>query len=112
VHGVTISSFVQVALTGGGYVAQWFLCYGHNALTLATAADTAVLKMPRRLPIGVQAVASGSAVSTLLTTVRYTLQNAIYVNPGEYIAVAKRKVGTAPSAGVIGHVVTYDYAWE
>lgn len=36
----------------------------------------------------------------------------VFVNSGEFIQVVKKKVGTAPSAGVIAHMVTYTYGWE
>lgn len=116
VTGVKIDSYVQTALTGGGYVAQWSLAFGHTALSLATAETgsfvTATAKAPRRIALGVQTVASAAAALTLLDTVQLTLKNPVYVNPGEYIAVVKKKVGTAPSAGVIGHLVSFDYSWE
>ncbi len=48
----------------------------------------------------------------VLTSVSLTLQNPIFVNPGEFVQTVKKKVGTAPSAGVIGHVVSFDFSWE
>lgn len=36
----------------------------------------------------------------------------IFVNPGEFIAIAKKKVGTAPTAGVMAHNITFIYGWE
>jgi hypothetical protein len=111
VTGVTIESYVQTALTGGGYNAQWSLAFGHTAVSLATA-EAATTKAPRRVALGVQSVAAAAAAIVKLETVSRTFQNPIYVNPGEFIAVVKKKVGTAPSAGVIAHVVTYDYSWE
>ena len=112
INGVTINSYIQTALTGGGYVAQYSLAYGSNSLTLATASDTAALKAPRRIALGVQAVAAGAVISTVLPSVSVTFQNPIYVNPGEYVCVVKKKVGTAPSAGVVAHLFIFDYAWE
>ena len=116
INGVKIDSYVQTALTGGGYVAQWVLAFGHTAVSLATPETgsfvTATTKAPRRLPIGVQGVTSGAVVSTVLSSVTLTLQNPVYVNPGEFVATVKKKVGTAPSAGVIAHLVTFDYSWE
>jgi len=110
-RGVNIQSFVQTVLTGGGYVAQWGLAFGHTAVSLATAEGVAA-KSPRRVGIGLQAVASAAAAGTVLTALQINFDSPIYVNPGEFIAVFKKKVGTAPSAGVIGHLITYDYGWE
>lgn len=116
INGVKVDSFVQTVLTGGGYVAQWCLAFGHTAVSLATTESasfaTGTTKAPRRVPLGVQTVASGAAALTVLSTVQLTLQNPIYVNPGEFVQVVKKKIGTAPSAGVIGHLVTFDYSWE
>lgn len=111
VNGVKIESFVQSALTGGGYNAVWSLAFGHTAVSLATA-EAATAKAPRRIALGTQSVASAAAALTQLQTINYSFQNPIYVNPAEFIAVVKKKVGTAPSAGVIAHYITFDYAWE
>ncbi len=111
INGVTIDSYVQTALTGGGYNAQWSLAFGHTAVSLATA-EAAATKAPRRVPLGVQTVAAGAAALTFIGRVQQDFQKGIYVNPGEFIAVVKKKVGTAPSAGVVAHVITFDYGLE
>lgn len=111
ITGVKIESYVQTTLTGGGYVAQWSLAFGHTAVSLATA-DSANTKAPVRIALGAHSVAANSAALTKLATVEMTFSNPIYVNPGEFIAAVKKKVGTAPSAGVIAHVITFDYGWE
>lgn len=108
VFGITIDSFVQTALTGGGYVAQWSLAFGHTTVSLATA-EAATTKAPRRAALGLQAVASGAVASTVLSSITKRFDGApIVINPGEFIQVVKKKVGTAPSAGVIGHLITFD----
>ena len=112
IRGVTINSFVQTALTGGGYVGQYSLAFGHTTVSLATA-EAATTKAARRIPLGLQAVASGAVASVVLPTVEIDFGDApVIVNPGEFVAVVKKKIGTAPSAGVIGHIVTFVYGWE
>jgi hypothetical protein len=111
ISGVTIDSYIQTALTGGGYNAQWCLAFGHTAVSLATA-EAAATKAPRRVSLGSNTVASGAAALTQLSRVSQTFQRGIYVNPGEFVAVVKKKVGTAPSAGVVAHMITFDYGWE
>jgi hypothetical protein len=111
IHGVTIDSYIQTALTGGGYVAQYALAFGHTAVSLATA-EAATTKAPRRVCLGVQAVASGAVINTVLSRVSQTFQCPVFVNAGEFVAVVKKKVGTAPSAGVVAHCITFDYSWE
>lgn len=110
IKGVKVESFVQTALTGGGYNAVWSLAFGHTAVSLATT-EAATTKAPRRVTLGVQTVASGAVVTTQLQTVYVDFTRPAIVNPGEFVAVVKKKVGTAPSAGVIAHLVTLDYGW-
>jgi hypothetical protein len=109
---VRVQSYIQTALTGGGYVAQWSLAYGHTAVSLATT-DGAGTKAPRRIPLGVQALTAGQAASTLCgDPVEGDLQVPIVVYPGEFIQTVKKKVGTAPSAGVVAHVISFGGYWE
>jgi hypothetical protein len=110
INGVTISSFVQTALTGGGYVAQWSLAFGHTAVSLATA-EAATTKAARRVPLGHQSVSAAATALTLYTPIYIPFTKPIVVNPGEFVQTVKKKVGTAPSAGVIGHTITFDYSW-
>jgi len=111
VTGVRISSFVQTALTGGGYNAVFSLAFGHTAVSLATPEATST-KAARRIPLGGYSVASGLAVLTQLPDIAVAFQNPVYVNAGEFIAIAKKKIGTAPSAGVIAYYIMFDYGWE
>lgn len=111
VRGINIQSFIQTTLTGGGYVAQWSVAFGHTTVSLATA-EGAAAKAARRVGVGLQAVASGATAGTVLSSLQINFDSPIYVNPGEFIACVKKKIGTAPSAGVIGHLITYDYGWE
>lgn len=110
IKGVKIESFVQTALTGGGYNAVWSLAFGHTAVSLATT-EAATTKAPRRVPLGVQTVASGAVVTTQLQTVYVDFTRPVIVNSGEFVAAVKKKVGTAPIAGVIAHIISFDYGW-
>lgn len=111
IYGITIDSHVQTALTGGGYVASWSLCFGHTAVSLATA-EAATTKAPRRIALGFQTVASGATALTLLNRITQRFDGCpIIVNPGEFVATVKKKIGTAPSAGTIAHVITFDCKW-
>lgn len=110
IKALSIDSFVQTALTGGGYNAVWSLAFGHTAVSLATT-EAAAAKAPRRVPLGNQPVASGAVALTDLKVLTATFTRPVIVNPGEFVAVVKKKVGTAPSAGVIAHSVTFDAGW-
>lgn len=110
IKAIKVDSYVQTALTGGGYNAVWSMAFGHTAVSLATA-EAATTKAPRRVPLGNQPVASGAVVTTDLKVLTLTFKRPVIVNPGEFVAVVKKKVGTAPSAGVIAHSITFDYGW-
>lgn len=110
ITGVRIDSHVQTALTGGGYVASWSLAFGHTAVSMATAESlTAATKAPRRVALGFQTVAAAATALTLLAPIVVRFDGCpIVVNAGEFIATVKKKIGTAPSAGVIAHLITFD----
>jgi hypothetical protein len=112
IRGVKIQTYVQTALTGGGYVAQWSLAFGHTAVSLATA-EGGNTKAPRRIPLGIHGVPSAAAVNSTLGDITMDFGDApILVNPGEFIQVVKKKVGTAPTAGTLAYTITYLYGWE
>lgn len=111
VYGVKISSYVQTVLTGGGYNAQWSLAWGHTAVSLATP-EAATTKAPRRKALGAQSVAAAlAALSVITPEIERNWKAPVVVNPGEFIQTVKKKVGTAPSAGVIAHTVDFEYGW-
>ncbi len=110
IRGVTIDSVVQTALTGGGYNASWSFAYGHTAVSLATP-EAATTKAPRRKPLGWQTVAANAAALAKLERVQNSWQSPVVVNPGEFVQTVKKKVGTAPSAGTIAHLIDFDYGW-
>jgi hypothetical protein len=113
ITGVKIESFIQTVLTGGGYNASWSLAFGHTAVSLATAESSgAATKAPRKIALGQQSVAAAAAVLTTLQTVQMSFNSPIPVFPGEFIQTVKKKIGTAPSAGVVAHLVTIDGYWE
>lgn len=111
INGVKIDSFVQTVLVSGGYNAQFTLCFGHTSVSLATP-EAASTKAPRRIPLGAYSVAANAAALLQLPTIQMQFLNPIYVNPGEFIAIAKKKIGTVPTSGVIAYVITFDYGWE
>lgn len=112
ITGVWLDSYIQTVLTGGGYVAQYALAFGHTNVSLATA-EAAAAKAPRRIALGVQTVAAAAAALTLLNPIRARFDcGPVVVNPGEFVALVKKKVGTAPSAGVVAHIVGFDAHWE
>jgi len=117
VRGIGLTSYVQTVLGGGPYVTEWFLAFGHTAVSLATA-EAATTKAPRRLPIPAftQVVAVTQAVSTMISQPGgsyFDLGDApIFVNPGEFIQLCCRHIGTVGSTGTVVHSVAVTYGWE
>jgi len=122
ITGVSLMSYIQTAITGGPTIQQFSLAFGHTAVSLATTESAsfanATTKASRRVPLAVftQAITTGQAVGTIVSqpgggTIDFT-RAPIYVNPGEFVQVVAKKVGTAITAGVIAYVIRFDYSWE
>lgn len=114
ITGVRVTSAVHTAITGGGCVRNWALAYGHTAVSLLTAelaTGTAPTKAPRRKPLGTQGVVATAAAGTSLTPVGGTFATPVLVAPGEFVQVVVKSVGTAITAGAIGHVIDVEGYW-
>jgi hypothetical protein len=114
-RGIYLSSFVQTVIVAGGYVAQWFLAFGHTAVSLATA-ESAATKAPRRINLPLtQLVTATQAANTLVSqpTQFCDFGDApIFINPGEFIQLCTRHTGTAGTTGTVAHNITLVYGWE
>lgn len=117
IRGVGLMSYVQTVIAGGPFVAQYSLAFGHTTVSLATA-EAATTKAPRRVPLAglTQVVTAAQAVSTIVSQpgdAFVDLGDApIFVNPGEFVALVTKHVGTVGTSGTIAHVVTFVYGWE
>lgn len=90
------------------------LCFGHTAVSLATAEGVAA-KAPRREGCGILSWPIGAEVGAGPREGRINLpfEVPIYVNPGEFVAVAVKFLqGTATGGQIIYHQITFDYGWE
>lgn len=111
VTGVTIDSIVQTTLTGGPFILQWGLAFGHTAVSLATG-ESATSKAPRRLALGFQSLAVTAPAGAQAGRIQLSLLNPITVAPGEFIQTFYKNIGTVGTAGVIAHTVTFDCYFE
>lgn len=120
-NGVKLMSYVQTVLAGGPMARQFTLAFGHTAVSLATADSasmaTATTKAPRRVPLPAltQIITANQAVSTIISQPggsQEFFDNPIYVNPGEFVALVVKGVGTVGTSGTIGHMIAFDYSWE
>jgi hypothetical protein len=115
VRGIALSSFIQTTLVGGPFVSQYSLAWGHTAVSLATG-EAALSKAPRRIALPFhQFFTLNEVVSTApaQNTNFLDLGDApIFLNPGEFIQLVTKHIGTAATAGVIAHCVTFVYGFE
>ena len=116
VMGVSISSGVQTALTGGPLNLVYGVAFGHTALSLVTAETgsfvTATTKAPRRVPLGVQNYAVTSAAGVGTQDIVRQFLSPIVVHPGEYFAITCRNLGTVTTLGAVAISATVDHFFE
>lgn len=114
-RGIYLNSYVQTVIVGGPYTAEWFLAFGHTAVSLATA-DAAATKAPRRIVLPfVQQVTAAQAVNTTVAQTETFCDFGdapVFVNPGEFIQLCTRHIGTVGTSGTVVHRVTPVYGWE
>ena len=112
ITGVWIEGLVTTVLAGGPVLGFWSLAFGHSTVTLATGADTATAKIPRRVPIGIQQWAANAAVASEGAKIYRKFDCPIVVQPGEFVQTVFKNVGTVTTTGVITFVIGFDCYWE
>lgn len=117
ITGVKISSVnMGAAVATTQTTLAWSLAHGHTAVSMATAESlTSATKAPRRIALGFQSAAVGTAVGGTYAPgdVSMTFNSPIVVNPGEFIAtVVKQIVGTATASQSIWYHVTFNGYFE
>ncbi len=113
VNGVWIDAKVTTALAGGPCLFAMSLAVGGDAVTLAQA-EAAGTKAYRRMPLGFLSFPATAAVGVKPDEGRIFIPFAspLMINPGEYIAVAAKNLGTVTTAGVIVFLIGFDSHWE
>lgn len=115
IRGLYLSSYVQTVIVGGPYQAEYFLAFGHTAVSLATT-EAATTKAPRRIALPItQLVTAAQAVNTFVSQPIGFVDFGdapVFVNPGEFIQLCTRHIGTAGTSGTVVHRVTFIYGWE
>lgn len=115
IRGIGLCSYIQTAIVGAPFVAQYSLAFGHTSVSLATT-ESATGKAPRRIALPFnQAITAAQAAGTLVqqsSTFCDFGDAPIFVNPSEYVQLVTKHVGTVATAGVIAHMITFVYGWE
>ncbi len=116
ITGIRVQGLVTTAFTGGPVLYAYSLAYGHTAVSIATAEGTSFTTNPttkaaRRVPLGFETYVVTAPVGTLGQGVYMPFNSPIAVNPGEFVALVAKNLGTVTSAGVITLLVTVDGYW-
>lgn len=113
--GMYLTSYIQTVIVGGPIVVEWFLAFGHTTVSLGTA-EAATTKAPRRITLPfTQVITTTQAVSTIVAQAQTFVafgDAPVFVNPGEFIQLCKRHLGTLVTSGTVVHRVTPVYGWE
>lgn len=119
IRGVMVSGVVTVALTTNPLTGTLALCFGHTALSLATAESASfasgTTKAPRRVAIGTTSVALATAAAGTPVVgpgIFIQFSSPIVVAPGEFVAVTHKKVTAAPATGAVMWSITFDAYFE
>jgi len=118
ITGVKIQSVVTILFIGGPVIMFYSLAFGHTTVSLAqtetTTFATASTKAPRRIPLGLESFVITSPIGQLSGTPPVTMQftSPVVINPGEFVAIVAKNIGTVTSAGVITSLVTFDGYFE
>lgn len=120
ITGVTVDAVnLGAAVATTATTVQLSLAFGHTAVSLATADSASMAsgttKAPRRKALGIMNWPIGAAIGAQPDrgSIKLTLQNPIYVNAGENVAlVGKFLAGTATASQVIQFILDYDHGWE
>jgi hypothetical protein len=115
IRGIALNSFIQTTIVGGPFISQYSLAWGHTAVSLATL-ETQSSKAPRRIALPFNQIYTlNEAIATAPSQGIYFLDLGdapIFVNPGEFVQLVTKHIGTAPTAGTIAHMVTFIYGFE
>jgi hypothetical protein len=116
IRGVRVQGAVTTTLAGGPVLYAYSLAFGHTALSLATTETasfaTATAKAPRRIPLGFETFAATATAGTMGAGVYVPFTSPVVVNPGEYVALVAKNLGTVTTTGVITMLVMFDHYFE
>ena len=119
ITGVSVQGAVTTILSNAvASVLVYSLAFGATALPLATAQGatftTATTKAIKTVPIGIETYGINAAVGTLGCPTPLTAdlsQAPICVNPGEFVCLIARQVGTVTSSGAVTVMYNVKHYW-
>lgn len=112
ITGVKIQSVVSAAITGGPLIWAYSLAFGHTAVSLATA-EAIAAKAARRIALGIESIVALTAGTLGSPSGIYMpFVSPVCVNPGEFVAVVAKNLGTVLTVGTVTFIVTFDGYYE
>ena len=109
--GASVQGVVTTALTGGPCLMVYSIAFGSTNVNLQTV-ESATAKAPRRIPLAIETYAATAAIGVIGQGVYRTFNTPIFVQPGEFIQMIVKNVGTVTSAGVITYVIMFEGYWD
>ena len=113
ITGVRVQSIVSATITGGPIFYAYSLAFGHTSVSMATA-EAIAAKAPRRIALGWETYGTAAApvAGTLGSGISMQFLSPVPVNPGEFIAIVAKNIGTVSTVGTVTFLVTYDGYYE
>ena len=115
ISGVKLSSFVQTVLAGGPMNRTFCLNFGHTAVSLSTAeSSSGKARRVVLLPELTQTITANQAVNTIISQISPVslFPEPVYVNPGEFVSISVKHIGTVGTSGTIATNIQLIYSWE
>lgn len=112
ITGVRVQGAVTTTLAGGPVLYAYSLAYGHTAVALNTTETNGSAKAPRRIALGFETFATTAAAGVIGAGVYMAFNSPIVVQPGEFVQLVAKNLGTVTSAGVINFLVCFDAYME
>lgn len=112
ITGVRVQGAVTTSLTGGPVLYAYSLAYGHTAVSLATIEANGTVKAARRIALGYETFPVTSIAGVIGSGVYMAFNSRICVQPGEFIQLVAKNLGTVTTGGVITFQVSFDGFFE
>lgn len=116
IKGVWLQGIVTTIFAGGPVLYAYSLAYGHTNVSLATADSasfaTGTTKSARRVPLGVDNFLVTAPVGTMGQRIYQAFNVPIVLNPGEFVAIVAKNLGTVTTTGAITFVVGFNACYE
>jgi hypothetical protein len=108
ITGVRVQGAVTTSLTGGPVLYAYSLAFGHTGVSLQNAETIGTSKSARRVSLGYETFPVTSIAGVIGGGVYMAFNSPICVQPGEFIQLVAKNLGTVTSAGVITFQVSFD----